>query len=108
MSAVPDTPWTQLDKLLTDYVERHEIPDCEDADGNSGDYHPTRWERVIVMDAIQGLVGDDEIVDKLFEAREYTKKVRREAGECERCGRMLPDHWGGCSADKSKGDADGG
>jgi len=60
MSVVPDTPWTQLDKVLTDFVDRHEIPDCE-------------------------------------AAYEYTKATRRAAGECERCGRKLPKHWGGCS-----------
>ncbi len=107
VSKPPDTPWTQLDKMITEHVDRHEIPDCEGADGNSGDYHPTEWERVVVMDAIQGILGDDEILDKIFEAREYTKKLRREAGECERCGRKLPDHWGGCSqADAGAGRTD--
>lgn len=102
VSEHPDTPWTHLDKLISDYVDRHEIPDCEDADGNSDDYHPTEWERVVVMDAIQGILGDDEILDKIFEAREYTKKVRREAGECEHCGCKLPEHWGGCSSQQRR------
>lgn len=101
---LPDTPWTQLDKLITDYVDRYELCDCEDADGNTGDYSPNEHERGLLMDAIQGLIGDDEILDKLFEAREYTRKVRREAGECEHCGRLLPDHWGSCPADRPSGE----
>jgi hypothetical protein len=105
MSSIPDTPWTQLDKLLIDYVDQHEIPDCEDGDGNTGTYSPTEWERTVVMDAIQGLVGDEEFTDAFIAAHEYTKATRRAAGECERCGRTLPDHWGGCSTAR-KGDVD--
>ena len=28
----------------------------------------------------------------------FAEAVRREAGECERCGCKLPEHWGGCTA----------
>lgn len=98
MSAVPDTPWTQLDKLISSYVDEYEVRDCEDAAGHTGDYTPTEFERGMIMDAIQGLISDDEIMDKLAEAQEYTSAARRANGECERCGRLLPNHWGTCSA----------
>lgn len=96
----PDTPWTQLDKLVTDYVDGYELRDCEDADGNTGDYQPNEHERGLIMDAIQGLIGDDEIVRKLIEAREYTRKTYREMGACEECGKV-EGHWGACPADTS-------
>lgn len=92
----PDTPWTALDKLVTDYVDGYELRDCEDADGNTGDYDPNEHERGLIMDAIQGLIGDDDFMDKIAEAREFTKANRRADGECESCGRKLPDHWGSC------------
>lgn len=97
-----DTPWTQLDTLITEYVDRYEMADAEDGDGNAGDYSPSDWERCLIMDAIQGLLGDDGILDKIAEAREYTAKLRIEAGECVHCGRKLPDHWGGCSMDNGE------
>lgn len=98
MSTIPDTPWTQLDKLIADYVDGYEVCDCEDANGNTGDYTPTEFERGMIMDAIQGMISDDEIVDKLIEAREFTRAYRRANGECEMCGHVLPEHWGACSA----------
>ena len=96
MTAVPDTPWTQLDKLVADYVDGYELVDCEDANGRTGDYAPTEVERGMIADAIHGLIGDDDIMDKLVEALEYTKALHRAAGECERCGHALPGHWGDC------------
>ncbi len=95
------TPWEQLDKIVTGYVDDYELRDAEDADGNTCDYIPNEHERGLIMDAIQGLIGDDEFMDKIVEAREFTKANRRAEGECEQCGRLLPDHWGACSQAKT-------
>jgi hypothetical protein len=99
MTTLRDTPWTQLDKLIEEYVDGYEMCDCEDANGNTGDYCPTEMERGMILDAIQGLIGDKEIINKLLEAHEFTRAYRRANGECEDCGRVLPEHWGACSAE---------
>ena len=84
-------------RVHTEFVEDYEMVDCEDAvTGVTGDYAPTSNERGMIMDAIQGLIADDPILDKLVEAHKFTQAARREAHQCEHCGRDLPDHWGDC------------
>jgi hypothetical protein len=96
--ALPVTPWTELSDLVESYLDTYELCDAEDEDGNTGDYSPNDRERMLINDAVQGLIGDDEIIDKLIEAREYTRKIRREAGDCEECGAAPDNHWGNCKA----------
>lgn len=101
MNEIPDTPWTQLDKLVADYVDSYELR------ADEGDYQPNDFEQALIMDAIQGLLGDDEITRKLIEATEYTRARRREASQCEDCGHNLPGHWGGCRTQTVSGEPHG-
>lgn len=99
---MPNTPWTQLDKLISDYVDAYELCDSEDDEGNTGDYQPTEQERMLIMDAIQGLLGDNDIMAKIAEAREYSRAQRLAVGDCVDCGAPLPEHWGGCSSQQNE------
>lgn len=82
-TTTPVTPWTQLDQAITDYCEAYEWlgGDIEDP-------------RLVIEDAIQGLLANDELLDQIVEAREFTRASRRAEGVCEWCGARLPEHWG--------------
>jgi len=93
-SVVLETPWSELDKFVTSYIEDYEMRECEDANGNVGDYYPNENERMLITDAINGLLADDDFY-KLAEASwQYTRQKRREEGTCEHCGCPPPDHYG--------------
>lgn len=98
----PDTPWTRLEQHIDDYVDGYELVDCEDDQGRTGDYAPTETERLLISDAIQGLLADEELVDLIVEARDYQRASRRAEDRCEFCGHPLPaigkpaEHWGQC------------
>jgi hypothetical protein len=54
--------WEKLEAAIDHYIEGYELRDCEDGDGNSGDYTPTENERMLITDCIMGLLADDEIM----------------------------------------------
>lgn len=88
------TPWTRLNVAIDDYVDGYELRDCEDAEGRTGDYAPNEHEQMLISDAIEGLLGDEELLDLIVEAREFTKASRRAEGRCQTCGAPSPGHWG--------------
>lgn len=78
LSEFPETPFANLNDFIESYIDDYEMRDCEDENGNCGDYQPSEQERALIEDAIHGLVDDEEFVDLLIACRDF-KLARREA-----------------------------
>jgi hypothetical protein len=87
-----------VQKYADEYVDEYELA------GDSGDYTPSDHQRLLIADAINGLIADEDFL-RLVRTEVVEREKRRGAlGECLECSRLLPDHWGGCSALKTNGD----
>lgn len=87
-----------VQKFTDDYVQNYEMLG-EDEHGQEGYYHPTAHERLLILDAVNGLTADEEFVD-LIAAQHAQRQARRAAeGCCLTCGAPAGDHWGNrCAA----------
>lgn len=56
------SPVVALEAMVKEYVDGYELRDCESADGRIGDYTPNERERMLILDAIQGLIADEEFI----------------------------------------------
>lgn len=83
------TPYTRLDDIVSRYTDGYEMSDAEDADGNCGDYTPTEHERMLILDAINGLIVAEDFMETIFQARQLTHEARRAEGQHPCCGAGL-------------------
>lgn len=88
------TVWNTLDVFVTEYVRDYEMCDCEDENGNTGDYSPNENESALIDDAIQGLLADDDFVTLMGKAYLARQERRKAEGKCMGCGAPDGLHWG--------------
>lgn len=89
------------------YVEEYELRDAEDANGNTGDYTPNERERMLIQDAVNGLIADEDFLTIAGRAYIERQQRRRAEGRCLGCGAPAGEHWGvrpECSAQASTND----
>ena len=89
----------QLQKLVDDYVEDFETI-AEDDEGHEGYYQPNDLERMLINDAIHGLIEDDDFIDAVVAYHAERQAYRHELGLCSGCGAPAGTHWGkrpGCT-----------
>ena len=93
--SIPGTPYTRLDLMVSRYVDDYELRDAEDESGNCGDYTPTEHERMLILDAINGLICEEGFVETMFQARQLTHEARKADGQHPCCGAGLehPHYW---------------
>ena len=77
------------------YVEGYELRDAEDANGNAGDYTPSERERMLIQDAVHGLIAGDDFLTAAGLAYLERQRQRRTEGGCLGCGAPAGEHWGG-------------
>lgn len=82
-------------KHTNDYIDGYAM-ECDD-----GTYTPTEQERALIRDAIYGLVDTDEFQRIARAEINERERLRKEEGDCVECGCHLPQHWGGCSQERS-------
>lgn len=84
---------------VNEYLDSYEL------EADEGTYYPNEQERMLIQDAVAGLLSDEYLRLARAEINER-EKLRQEDGECIECGRCLPEHWGGCSS-QGKGEQRG-
>lgn len=84
----------QVNSYVDDYVM-----ECDD-----GTYTPNEQERMLIRDAIYGLIDDDGFQRRIRAEVTEREKLRKAQGDCIECGCHLPNHWGGCSTEQRQGD----
>jgi hypothetical protein len=67
-----------LELYLTEYVNDYELRG-ENEDGVDGCYDPNEVERFIILDAIHGLLADDEFIKRWEACRAAAQALRAEA-----------------------------
>lgn len=101
MSGNPDVSLVKavqsVQKFADDYVDAYEL------EADEGSYTPNEQEQMLITDAINGLIADEDFLRLVRSEVDEREKLRKERGECVICGCKLPEHWGGCSSDN--GDA---
>jgi glycosyltransferase involved in cell wall biosynthesis len=80
-------------KYVDEYIDSYDM-ECDD-----GTYHPNEQERMLIRDAIAGLVDGDEFQRLVRAEITEREKLREAEGDCVECGCHLPNHWGSCSRD---------
>ncbi len=80
------------------YIGSYEMY-CEDEDGREGVYNPNERETMILTDAINGLICDEDFLRCCRDEVVAREAQRLADGECILCGHVNPDHWGNCKAD---------
>ena len=96
-----------MQALADEYVEGYELRDAEDANGNTGDYTPNERERMLIQDAVNGLIADEDFLTIAGRAYLERQAQRRAEGRCPWCGAPAGEHWGvrpECSAQASTND----
>ena len=96
-----------MQALADAYVEGYELRDAEDANGNTGDYTPNEREQMLIQDAVNGLIADDDFLTIAGRAYLERQALRRTEGRCPGCGAPAGEHWGvrpECSAQASTSD----
>lgn len=56
--------FSELQDYITDYINEYELR------ADEGDYTPTEHERLLIYDAIQGLLDDKEFIERWTKWRE--------------------------------------
>ena len=96
-----------MQTFVDEYVEGYELRDAEDANGNTGDYTPNERERMLIQDAVNGLIADEDFLTLAGRAYLERQALRRAEGRCLGCGAPVGEHWGErpeCSAQASAND----
>ena len=96
-----------MQALADAYVEGYELRDAEDANGNTGDYPPNEREQMLIQDAVNGLIADDDFLTAAGLSYLERQRQRRTEGRCLGCGAPAGQHWGNrpeCSAQASTND----
>jgi hypothetical protein len=86
---------------VDEYIDGYEM-ECDD-----GTYQPNDQERMLIRDAIYGLIDDDHLQRLIRTELSEREKLRKSEGDCIECGCTLPNHWGSCSAQTVTGRTDG-
>ena len=93
-----------MQAFADEYVEGYELRDAEDANGNTGDYIPNEREQMLIQDAVNGLIADEDFLTLAGRAYIERQQQRRAEGRCPGCGAPAGEHWGErqeCSAQAS-------
>ena len=96
-----------MQTFADEYVEGYELRDAEDANGNTGDYTPNEREQMLIQDAVNGLIADEDFLTIAGRAYLERQAQRRAEGCCLGCGAPAGEHWGErpeCSAQSSAPD----
>ena len=96
-----------MQTFADEYVEGYELRDAEDANGNTGDYTPNEREQMLIQDAVNGLIADEDFLTIAGRAYLERQAQRRAEGRCLGCGAPPGEHWGvrpECSAQASTND----
>ncbi len=96
-----------MQTFADEYVEGYELRDAEDANGNTGDCTPNEREQMLIQDAVNGLIADDDFLTIAGRAYLERQAQRRAEGRCPGCGAPAGEHWGvrpECSAQASTND----
>ena len=96
-----------MQAFADEYVEGYELRDAEDANGNTGDYTPSEREQMLIQDAVNGLIADEDFLTIAGRAYLERQAQRRAEGRCLGCGAPVGEHWGvrpECSAQASTND----
>lgn len=96
-----------VQQFADDYVEGYEQLG-EDDQGREGYYTPSDVERALILDAVNGLIADEDFITAA--GIEYTERQKRRAaeGHCLECGCPRGQHYVKCSsATKCEGRSDG-
>ena len=96
-----------MQTFVDEYVEGYELRDAEDANGNTGDYTPNEREQMLIQDAVNGLIADEDFLTLAGRAYLERQAQRRTEGRCLGCGASAGEHWGvrpECSAQASTSD----
>lgn len=64
----PEREWTAIDAAIREYVNDYELIGEDDA-GADASYRPTQRERVLIYDAINGLLADERVMSLLATRR---------------------------------------
>lgn len=80
-----------VQKFADHYTEEYVL------EGDSGTYTPNDQERMLITDAINGLIADEDFLRLVRTEVVELEKARAADNCCIKCGRRLPNHWGGCS-----------
>ena len=83
-----------MQTFVDEYVEGYELRDAEDANGNTGDYTPNERERMLIQDAVNGLIADEDFLTLAGRAYLERQAQRRTEGRCFGCGAPVGEHWG--------------
>lgn len=78
-----------------EYVDSYEMY-CEDDEGREGVYTPNEREKMILTDAVNGLISDEDFLRRCRDEVAAREAQRLADGECIICGHVNPGHWGGC------------
>lgn len=85
-----DTPATRAQEFADEYVERYQL------EADEGTYTPNETEQMLIADAVNGLIADEEFCD-LVAMEVVVRQARRiAAGDCLGCGAPAGEHWGTC------------
>ena len=96
-----------MQTFADEYVEGYELRDAEDANGYTGDYTPNEREQMLIQDAVNGLIADEDFLTIAGRAYLERQAQRRAEGRCLGCGAPAGEHWGvrpECSAQASTND----
>lgn len=77
-------------QFADDYVEHYEL------EADEGTYYPSEQERLLIKDAINGLIGDEDFCDLIANEVLERQERRAAAGDCLACGAPNGTHWGQC------------
>jgi hypothetical protein len=74
-----ETPWERLNTLIAEYVDGYEL--CGDG---AGDYKPRENEQVLIIDAIHGLLADDDFSNLYRQALSQPAEAEANRADAER------------------------
>jgi hypothetical protein len=90
---VPNTPWTALDRYVREWMDGAEVIG-EDASDMEGTVTLTERDKWMRDDLINGILSDDEFVQRVAAVDRFSRVRRRSEGCCETCGHKNGGHWG--------------
>ncbi len=97
--SIPDTPYIRIDGIVRRYVDGF----------NWDEYTPSETEQAMIVDAIHGLICQEDFMETILLARAMTHEARKAEGQRPCCGAGLNHpHYGLCVNAASQGEKDHG
>lgn len=88
---------TSVQQLADEYVSGYEMYG-ETEEGADCVYSPNERETMLIQDAINGLICDEDFLRACRDEVVERERQRLIDMDCIICGCRLPGHWGACSA----------